>query len=114
MSEENTPPITVKLVSRDDVEFDLPLGAASLSRFVCNSLNLDNEADALPEDADDDLKVDVIRVSGDCLGKVVDFLKHHKEEPMGEITMPLPGPTFEDVSRGSCRNRWRLVSGSKT
>ena len=101
MSEENAPPAvtTVKLVSRDDVEYDLPLPAATLSRFVCNSLSLENETDTLPDDCDEsDLKVDVMRVSGECLGKVVDFLKHHKDEAMGEITMPLPGPTFEDVS----------------
>ena len=86
---------TVKLVSRDDVEFVLPVEAARESRFVADSLNLD---DVNLEDADNDLRVDVIRVSGGCLEKVVDFLKHFKEEPMSEITMPLPGPTFEDVS----------------
>ena len=87
----------VKLVSRDDMEYELPLRAARLSRFVGNSLNLDDDNDA-PDDAEETLKVDVIRVSGGCLEKVVAFLKHHDEQPMNEITMPLPGPTFEDVS----------------
>ena len=86
---------TVKLVSRDDVEFVLPLEAAKESRFVANSLSLDDDS---PEENESDLRVDVIRVSGGCLEKVVDFLTHYKEEPMAEITMPLPGPTFEDVS----------------
>lgn len=87
---------TVKLVSRDDVEFVLPVDAAKESRFVANSLSLDDNDN--PEENESDLRVDVIRVSGGCLEKVVDFLKHFKEEPMAEITMPLPGPTFEDVS----------------
>lgn len=86
---------TVKLVSRDDVEFVLPVEAAKESRFVANSLSLDDDS---PEENESDLRVDVIRVSGGCLEKVVDFLTHYKEEPMAEITMPLPGPTFEDVS----------------
>lgn len=98
---------TVKLVSRDDQEFTLPLAAAKLSVFVRNSLGVDEDHNNNPaaEDADDaddgeveeGLKVDVIRVSGGCLGKVVEFMKHHNEEAMAEITMPLQGPTFEDV-----------------
>jgi len=92
--------LKIKLVSRDDVEFHLPLKAAKLSRFVCNSLSLDEDGQ-LPVEEDDnkeDLKVDVIRVSGGCLEKVVDFMNHHAEEAMEEVAMPLPGPTFEDVS----------------
>ena len=88
---------TVKLVSRDDVEFVLPLEAARESKFVADSLNLDDAGND-DDDEQQDLKVDVIRVSGACLEKVVDFLKHYKEEAMSEITMPLPGPSFEDVS----------------
>ena len=96
---------TVKLVSRDDVEFVLPVEAAKESRFVANSLNLDDEGEGEDTNGGSDLRVDVIRVSGACLEKVVDFLKHYKEEPMSEISMPLPGPTFEDVSeqRTFCR-----------
>lgn len=88
---------TVKLVSRDDIEFFLPVEAAKESRFIANSLNLE-DGDGPEDGGDEELKVDVIRVSGGCLEKVVNFLKHYKEEPMEEITMPLPGPTFEDVS----------------
>lgn len=98
-SEDETGNVNVKLVSRDDQEFDLPLKAAKLSRFVCNSLSLDDDGQLPAEDEDnkEGLKVDVIRVSGGCLEKVVAFMKHHAEEAMQEITMPLPGPTFEDV-----------------
>mmetsp|Transcript_3984 Transcript_3984/g.7954 ORF Transcript_3984/g.7954 Transcript_3984/m.7954 type:complete len:179 (-) Transcript_3984:106-642(-) len=90
--------VKIKLVSRDDVEFHLPLKAAKLSRFVCNSLSLDEDGQLPAEDEEnkEDLKVDVIRVSGGCLEKVVDFMTHHADEAMQEITMPLPGPTFED------------------
>lgn len=93
---------TVKLVSRDDQDFYLPSSAAKLSRFVCNSLGLDEDGQNPGEDeGEEGLKVDVIRVSGACLGKVVEFMKHHNEEPMQEITMPLQGPTFEDVRHTS-------------
>ena len=102
---------TVKLVSRDDVEFVLPVEAAKESRFVANSLNLD-DGEGPEEGGDEELKVDVIRVSGGCLEKVVNFLKHYKEEPMTEITMPLPGPSFEDVSCVLLRVLEILVAGS--
>lgn len=88
---------SVKLVSRDDQEFTLPLAAAKLSVFVRNSLGCDEDQNPAEEENEEGLKVDVIRVSGGCLGKVVEFMKHHNEEAMGEITMPLQGPTFEDV-----------------
>ena len=93
----------VKLISRDDQEFELPLAAAVLSRMVSNSLGMEDGGDGGEDEeeatADTELKVDVMRVSGACLEKVVAFLKHHHEQPMDEITMPLPGPTFEEVSR---------------
>ena len=50
---------TVKLVSSDDE-----------SRFVANSLSLDDDS---PEDTESDLRVDVIRVSGDAWKKSSTF-----------------------------------------
>jgi S-phase kinase-associated protein 1 len=89
---------TVTLVSLDDQAFDLSVGACKLSNLVRNSIGLDEDCtteDDLPEG---ELKVEIMRVSGQCLEKIVAFLEHHHVEEMGEIAMPLAGPTFEDVS----------------
>lgn len=78
----------VKLRSSQEVEFELPVKAAMVSELVKDSI----------ENEDDETQtVDVIRVSTDCLSKVVDFLKHNDEEQMLEIPTPLNGNTFEEV-----------------
>lgn len=53
--------------------------------------------DSIENEDDETQTVDVIRVSTDCLSKVVDFLKHNDEEQMLEIPTPLNGNTFEEV-----------------
>jgi hypothetical protein len=109
--------IMVKLVSGDNQTFELPLSAAKHSRLVRDALNIneqgeieheeddnDNEDEENPEeDAGGDragrgLKpVDCLRVEGNCLEKVVEFLKHYEAEAMNEIPVPLPANTFEEV-----------------
>ncbi len=80
---------TIKLRSEDDQIFELPLRAANLSSFV---------SDALTEDDDGtDSEVKVLRVKGDCLKKVVEFLIKYKEEPMKEIPLPLGGNSFAEI-----------------
>jgi hypothetical protein len=104
----------IKLISRDDVEYRLPLRAALLSKFVGNSLGLEGDVNDMEEEdieqqlrennntddgtTDGELKVEVLRVSGRCLEKIVAFMEHHYTEAMEEISMPLPGPTFDEVS----------------
>lgn len=75
-------------------EFDISFGAAKLSELIKDSVGEDfEEDDVVPE-------IDVPRVKGDCLAKVVDFMKHYKEEPMKEIPTPLGGSSFNEVSTG--------------
>ena len=67
---------------------------------VASSLNLTNE----DEDAEDDdthtelVPLELARVEGSVLAKVVEYLKHYAEEPMKEIPQPLGGSTFNEVS----------------
>jgi hypothetical protein len=87
----------VILRSSEGREFTLPMTAAKLAELV---------NDSLPEDDDDDdcgattaefKKVDLIRVSGDCLAKVVEFMQHYDEDPMKDIPTPLGGTSFDEV-----------------
>jgi len=91
----------VVLKSPDGQSFELPLDAAIMSDFINDALGVDpddhendddeNHDDAVPKE------IDVLRVNGECLGKVVEFLIHHKQEPMKEIETPLKGNTFDEV-----------------
>lgn len=94
----------VTLVSRDDERFELPLAAAMHAKLVRNSFGGD-------EDDDDDVEqggelagsnvkqeVQLMRVGGEALKRVVDFLNHYHEEPMNEITVPITGNSFDEVS----------------
>ena len=71
-------------------EFEIKLGAAKLSELIKDSVGEE-------EDQEDSIEIDVLRVKGDCLEKVVDFLKHYHEEPMKEIPTPLGGSSFNEV-----------------
>ena len=86
------------LKSNDGASFELTKRAACMADFVKDSLG-DNEDDDGGDDDNDNNKVvvDVLRVNGECLAKVVDFLKHHDEEAMPEIPTPLGGNTFREV-----------------
>ena len=77
----------IKLKSKDEQVFELTADAASISDLVRDSLT----------DAEDDDPIEILRVSSDCLEKVVEFLKHYKEENMKEIPTPLGGSSFNEV-----------------
>ena len=47
-------------------------------------------------------------MSSDCLEKVVEFLKHYKEEKMKDIPTPLGGSSFNEVSEASGCVVWNL------
>ena len=59
----------------------------------------DYEADDDDEDDDDKkpLEIEITRVKGPCLAKVVDFMKHYKGEKMKTIPTPLGGSSFNEV-----------------
>mmetsp|Transcript_5758 Transcript_5758/g.7561 ORF Transcript_5758/g.7561 Transcript_5758/m.7561 type:complete len:187 (-) Transcript_5758:147-707(-) len=91
----------VTLVSLDDHKFTLPEKAAALSEMVSHALNLsdDAEEDEAEENEDGDAApktVELLKVTSRCLEKVVEFMKHHYEEKMNEIPMPLPGNNFDE------------------
>ena len=103
MSVDDSPMIKVVSMSGEDGEeamsYELPYKAAELSEFL-----KDAAGDAIEDDDDDDdgnnkemITVEVSRVRGKCLGKVVEFLKHYAEEPMKEIPTPLGGSSFNEV-----------------
>ena len=76
----------IKLKSKDDKVFELPADAAQISDLVKDSLG----------DSEDEI-IEILRVSSETLEKVVEFLKHYKEEKMKEIPTPLGGSTFDEV-----------------
>jgi S-phase kinase-associated protein 1 len=89
------------LRSSDGIEYTLPMEAAKLAELVRDSLP--DEADEGPPG--DMKKVDVMRVSSECLANVVAFLKHHDKEPMKEIPTPLGGNAFDEVSTYEYKDR---------
>mmetsp|Transcript_5467 Transcript_5467/g.8028 ORF Transcript_5467/g.8028 Transcript_5467/m.8028 type:complete len:164 (-) Transcript_5467:208-699(-) len=82
MSDDSEPVI---LKSKDGGSIEIPYEAAKLSELVRDSVE------------EDEREVQVLRVSTDCLAKVVEFLKHHVEEPMVAIPTPLGGSSFEEI-----------------
>ena len=53
--------------------------------------------DAIEIEPSDDDVIEILRVSSECLQKVVEFLKHYHEEKMKEIPTPLGGSSFNEV-----------------
>lgn len=88
------------LVSADEQRFELPVAAAALSEYILNACGRGKEEE---EDGEDEPEpeeyraVDVLRVSGPALSKVVDFMAHHYKEKMDDIPTPLGGNSFEEV-----------------
>ena len=105
-SNKNEP--KVMLISSDGMEFVLPSSSASLSVLVCDALNIGEEADDNSDHGTSDVvdeqsmpRMDMLKVKGDCLQKVVDFLRHYEIEPAIEVPVPLPAESLEEVS--NCR-----------
>lgn len=102
----------VQLTTVDNGSFELSVEAASLSGLLRDTPGVsrsstgdDGEDEAMPQDDDDDdadapplVTIELSRVGRVCLGKVVDFLQHHYQEPMDPIPVPLNAGTFEEVS----------------
>jgi Skp1 family, tetramerisation domain len=88
-----SPPVMITLISRDEKNFQLPKAAAVLSGFIKDTLDIDDE----DEEPDSYQPVHVLRVDGDCLQKVVDFLIHYQDDPLPEIRQPLAGNSLHEV-----------------
>ena len=100
--------IMIKLISAEDDStgesqvFEISLAAAGLSVLV-----VDAAGDVEDDDDDDDdenarnkppLEINISRVKGPCLAKVVDFMNHHHTDKMKAIPTPLGGSSFNEVS----------------
>jgi hypothetical protein len=78
----------IRLRSKDDEVFELPEKAANLSELVQDS----------PREEDNQVtEIEIARVNSDCLGKVVEFMKHYDKEKMKDIPTPLGGSSFNEV-----------------
>lgn len=98
---EDTTMIKLRSMADEDGNtqvFDISMAAAQISDLI-------RDAAGEPEDREDDdddgdnapLEIEVSRVKGPCLAKVVDFMIHHHEEKMKEIPTPLGGSSFNEV-----------------
>jgi len=75
--------------------FEISLKAAQISDLILNAHGDDDDDD--DDDDDTPREIEVPRVKGNCLAKVVDFMKHHHVEKMKEIPTPLGGSSFDEV-----------------
>lgn len=86
----------VKLRSKDGDEFELAAKAAKQSALIKTSIECEDVEDEEEEEGNEEC-IDIIKVGSSCLSKVVEFLKHHYEEPMNAIETPLNGNTLDEV-----------------
>ena len=77
----------IKLKSNDGVEFEVTESEGSISEFIKDTTEESGEA----------VTVDVPRVNGACLEKIVEFMKHYKEDKMMEIPTKYEVFDFEAV-----------------
>jgi Skp1 family, tetramerisation domain len=94
---------SITLISRDGLNFEVPKSAALLSEFIKDTLDIDDEDD----EPDSYQPVHVLRVDGDCLQKVVDFLCHYQHDPLPEIRQPLVGNSLQEVRKGEWTDFFR-------
>jgi len=84
----------ITLVSNDGDKFTIPKSAAMVLQLVVDSLELDHEEEE-PEEGYKE--VEILRVRGETLKRVVDFAKHYAKTPLPEIDLPLTGSSFTEV-----------------
>ena len=70
---------TVTLSSSDSAFFEVPYEIAAMSGIIKDIINDSEEGETIP----------IHGVTGDVLGKIIEFCKHHAETPMMEIKIPL-------------------------
>mmetsp|Transcript_3853 Transcript_3853/g.10111 ORF Transcript_3853/g.10111 Transcript_3853/m.10111 type:complete len:195 (+) Transcript_3853:103-687(+) len=107
MDNDNDETTMIKLRSMADDDgntevFDISMAAAKISDLIRDAAGVEDREDDDDDDDDDaddenPLEIEVSRVKGPCLAKVVDFMKHHHEEKMKEIPTPLGGSSFNEV-----------------
>ncbi|GKY93073.1 hypothetical protein MPSEU_000275600 [Mayamaea pseudoterrestris] len=83
----------VTLSGSDGGEFVLPFKAAIQSILLKDTLLVDEDEEEPHTPPTETIALE--RVKSETLTKVVEFLKHHENDPMPEIPHPLPHDTFE-------------------
>ncbi|KAI2512779.1 Skp1 family [Fragilaria crotonensis] len=79
----------VNLVSKEGDSFTVPVEVAKMSELVKSMID---------EESDEDVsEIPLPNVKATVLQKVIEFCKHHKDEPMTEIEKPLKSQNMADV-----------------
>lgn len=97
--EDTTTMIKLKSMADEDGNtqtFEILLAAAKISDLIKDAAGDRDDDDDDDEDAAP-LEIEIARVKGPCLSKVVDFMNHHHDEKMNEIPTPLGGSSFNEV-----------------
>ena len=76
----------------DQRTFEIPYAAAKISELIVDATGDQDQEEDQP------MEIDIARVKGDCLEKVVDFMIHYHQEAMKPIPTPLGGNSFNEVS----------------
>jgi Skp1 family, tetramerisation domain len=80
--------VKLRCITDEEKEYAISLEEGEISELIRNTT----------EDREDaEIEIDIPRVKSWCLGKVVEFLKHYKEEKMKDIPTPLRGSSFAEV-----------------
>jgi hypothetical protein len=79
----------VKIVSRDGQEFFISKEAAEKSVLIRDTLDL--------EDDEPGKVVNIPKVDGEAMAKVVEFIQHSVKEPMNDIPKPLQGNSLPEI-----------------
>ncbi|KAI2512780.1 Skp1 family [Fragilaria crotonensis] len=79
----------VNLVSQEGVSFTVPVEVAKVSELVKSMID---------DDAAEDMSaISLPKVKATVLQKVIEFCKHHKEEPMTDFKKPIKSKNMADV-----------------
>jgi len=83
---------TVAQVSKEGDKHELPISIAKMSKLVAITVEEDED-----DDDADVREIPLPNVRNEVLVKVIDFCKHHQEEPMTAITTPLKSSKIESL-----------------
>ena len=81
------------LCSSDGEKFQVSRHAASVSELIQSTLSCEEDDDNVEMTAE----VPLPRVRGEVLKHIVDFMAHHADDPMPEITVPIEGTSVGEV-----------------
>uniref|UniRef100_A0A7S2SQM9 Uncharacterized protein n=1 Tax=Rhizochromulina marina TaxID=1034831 RepID=A0A7S2SQM9_9STRA len=90
VAEEEEDEGNVQLVSQEGDNFQVEAKVAKMSELVKTMLPDEDEGDEVQE-------IPLPNVKSSVLGKVIEFCRHYKEDPMTEIEKPLKSSTMSEV-----------------